>query len=168
MSSPLGLDKEMERYNTRQRAKRAAMLGYHNRDRINYTQGAARWEGIAHKDHASKGQYPRNADCSAYVSWCLWDSTRIYDLFDFANGASWTGGFTGTLTNHGVRVTSGWLLVGDLVFYGGTSSVPEHVAIVVSGGPISKARVVSHGSQRGPLLLAANYRTINQCRRYIR
>lgn len=167
MPSPLGLS-TTERYNARQRVKRAAMLAYNHRASIHYTQGALRWSGINQQKHAAKGQYPSNCDCSSFGTWCLWDATFIHRLWDFVNGSSWRYGYTGTMVQHGQLVRSGWLLVGDQVFYGGTSAVPGHVATVVVGGRVNKARVVSHGSESGPLLLQANYRTINQIRRYIR
>lgn len=167
LKSPLGLT-ATERYHARQRAKRAAMLGYNRRGSIHYTQGAARWQGINLRCRSADGQYPHNCDCSSFSTWCLWDATVINRLWDFVNGAHWTAGFTGTMTQHGSRVNSGYLLVGDLVFYGGSSSVPSHVAIVVVGGRVNRARVVSHGSESGPLLLQANYRPINHIRRFIR
>lgn len=165
--SPLGLT-TTERYNARQRVKRAMMLGYNHRGSIHYTQGAMRWQGVNSHCRSAAGQYPHNCDCSSFSTWGLWDATLIHRLWDFVNGARWTAGFTGTMTQHGVRVRSGWLLVGDQVFYGGTAAVPGHVATVVVGGRVNKARVVSHGSESGPLLLQANYRPINQIRRYIR
>jgi hypothetical protein len=167
MASPLGLS-FTQRYNARRRVKRAAMLSYYNRARIHYTQGASRWQGIARRLRAGNGQYPSYADCSSIGSWFHWDATRLPNLRDYVNGESWAAGYTGTMTRHGVRVSGRWLLVGDAVFYGGTSSVPGHVAWVVKGGPLSRALVASHGSEAGPVLIKANYRTVNQCRRFIR
>ena len=167
MPSPLGLNTK-ERYLARQRVKRAMMTGYAHRGDIHYTQGINRWSGINQHKRSAKGQYPNNCDCSSFSTWGLWDATLIYRLWDFVNGARWQYGYTGSMVQHGSLVRSGWLLVGDCVFYGGTPAVPGHVAVVVVGGRVNKARVVSHGSESGPLLLQANYRPINQIRRYIR
>ena len=156
-----------QRIGTRKRFKRAAMLTAHHAPQIHYTQSSSRWQGIASRLRAQAGQYPRYADCSSIGSWFHWDATRIYSLFDYVNGANWTGGYTGTQTQNGVRVSGRWLLVGDGVYYGGTASVPAHVAWVVVPGPLSRALVVSHGGESGPLLLRASYRPLNQCRRFI-
>jgi len=163
---PLGASLRLnatQRYNTRQRAARAALLGWRHRGVVHYTQRWQRWEGIKNRDHAAEGQYPNHADCSAYVTWCLWDATRLYKAGDFVNGAGWRAGFTGTMTRHGVQVSYNKLITGDAIFYGGTWSRPHHVAIYVGRG-----LVVSHGSESGPLLLRWNYRPVNHCRRYIR
>ena len=61
-------------------------------------------------------------------------------------------GYTGTLINHGTRVSASNLRLGDLVFYGRYGIT--HVAIYVGFG-----RVVSHGSESGPLLLSTYYRS---------
>jgi cell wall-associated NlpC family hydrolase len=153
-----------KRFNSRQRAVRAAMVGFYHRGNVHYTMGGRRWSGIDSKRHAKYGQYPFYADCSAFTTWCLWDATAIYGIRDFVNGAAWRGGFTGTQTHHGVPVSSyRKLLTGDLVFYGGSYWTPSHVAIYVGNG-----KVVSHGSESGPYLLPWNYRRVTQMRRYIR
>ena len=152
-----------KRYNARQRAVRSAITGYRHRGVIHYTQGFRRWDGIKTRDHAIEGDYPNWADCSAYVTWCYWDATRLYKLGDFVNGVGWSGGFTGTMTRHGVQISYNKLITGDAIFYGGTHTRPHHVAIY-----IGKGLVISHGSESGPLLLRWNYRPVNHCRRYIR
>lgn len=152
-----------KRYNARQRAIRAAYLGYNHRAHIHYTQRSMRWQGIRESDHAAQGQHPEYADCSAFVTWCYWDATRLYKLHDFVNGAGWRAGFTGTMVRHGQVISTSRLITGDSIFYGGTWSRPHHVAIYVGRG-----RVISHGSEPGPLLLPYNYRRINHCRRFIR
>jgi cell wall-associated NlpC family hydrolase len=48
------------------------------------------------------------------------------------------------------------------VFYAGSNGVINHVAIYVGNG-----KVVSFGSEPGPLLLNVNYRTVAQTRRYL-
>lgn len=157
-----------QRIGTRKRFKRAAMLSHAHRAQIHYTQSSRRWDGIRLRKRAENGQYPNYADCSSIGSWFHWVATRIYNLFDYVNDAGWTAGYTGTQTQNGIRVSGRWLLVGDGIYYGGSTSVPAHVAWVVKGGPLSRALVVSHGSEPGPLLLNATYRPVNQCRRFIR
>jgi NlpC/P60 family len=152
-----------KRYNSRQRAVRSAYIGYRYRASIHYTQRSQRWYAIRNRIHANEGQYPIWADCSAFVTWCYWDATRLYRLSDFVNGAGWRAGFTGTMVRHGRIVQPGNLLTGDSIFYGGPWSRPTHVAIYVGNG-----RVISHGSESGPLLLHYAYRPINHCRRFIR
>ncbi len=127
----------------------AAILGYHHRANISYTQGAMRWEGIDKHRKAYLGEYPHTADCSAFTTWCLWQPARHFGLSDFVNGLHWQGGYTGTMANHGKRV---WVpSPGDICLYG---SYPYHHVTLYTGGGLC----VSHGSWRGPLLLPVRYR----------
>jgi Putative peptidoglycan binding domain/NlpC/P60 family len=128
----------------RQLVVAAAMLGYHNRGSIHYTQGPPRMQGVT--QHLRPPSFPRYADCSSFATWCYYaagasdPNERGYD----------GSGYTGTLYPHGVRVVTA--NPGDLVFYG-DGTVPEHVTIAVGNG-----YVVSHGSEPGPLLLPQRYR----------
>lgn len=151
----------VKRIMARRRIKRAAMLSYRYRGSVHYTQGAARWQGISRRRRGRKGQYPNYADCSSLATWCYWDAVIDYGCRDFVNGAGWQAGFTGTMVRHGKRIPRP-RNVGDLVFYGGSLSLPSHVAIYVGRG-----LVVSHGSERGPLLVPWNYRPVMQVRRYL-
>jgi len=139
----------------------AAVLGYRHRNSIGYTQGGLRWQGIDRHRDASRGQFPNYADCSAFATWCYWNGLRLRARHsDIINGERWRAGFTGTMMEHGVRVSS--LIPGDAVIYG-TGYPGEHVAIYTGGG-----LVVSHGSSAGPLLLPVRYRSdVLQYRRYI-
>lgn len=142
------------------RVLQAAILGYRNRDRIGYTQGASRWEGIRSHRSALLGQYPHWADCSAFATWCYWNGLFLPGHHsDVINGCHWQAGYTGTMMAHGWRVPSP--APGDAVIYG--HGYPgEHVAIYTGGG-----LVVSHGGQSGPLLLPVRYRPdVLQFRRY--
>lgn len=170
MGSVTGLS-ATHRSHARRRVREAALLAYHHKDSVHYTQTAARWNGIAaHKD-ASKGQYPTQADCSAFATWCIWNGIYLpYHCRDTVNGAKWLAGFTGTMLHHGKRVVHvGNTLVGDCVIYGGGTG--KHTAVIVAHATINGRRtpmVVSHGSDAGPFYLPYNYRPdINQIRRYI-
>jgi cell wall-associated NlpC family hydrolase len=156
-----GLSRAHQR-RVRNRVVEAAELALRHRVVVHYTQGARRWEGIARKLHAHRGQYPHYADCSAFATWCLWNGLHVlYGVRDVVNHAGWKGGFTGTMLNGGVRV-HGRRRVGDLILYGGGPNA-EHVAVYVGGG-----MVISHGSEGGPYKLPVNYRSdVRETRRYI-
>jgi cell wall-associated NlpC family hydrolase len=146
----------------RERAVRSAMLGVKHRDQIIYTQNPPRWDGINRVCRAFRGQFPRSADCSSFVTWCIWDALGGPKAGpDRVNGANWRAGFTGTQTSHGKRVSMQDARPGDLVFYGSGGTI-GHVAMLVDDN-----KVVSHGSNPGPMVLAANYRPIVQIRSYL-
>lgn len=162
---------DSQRYRARRVASQAALLGYAQRPRVHYTQGAARWSGIANKQDAGRGQYPRYADCSAYATWALWNALYLdHGLPDVVNGLSWRYGNTDSQIRHGSLVKSVKdMRMGDLVFYANSGSRPTHVAIMVGRKPAKtgKPYVVSHGSESGPLFLPFDYRRRVQVRRYI-
>jgi hypothetical protein len=156
-----------QRLRGRERASQAAILGYHHASQIRYTQGGARWEGIANRCNARRGEFPTHADCSSFVTWCLWNALYLaFNVGDVVNGAGWTAGYTGTMKSHGLRVQhEASLLRADCVHYGpGTG---HHVAMVigrVGGVPM----VISHGSESGPHYVRFDYRDdIAEFRRYI-
>jgi hypothetical protein len=166
---PGTLDKR-ERGEARDSAVQAALLGYRNRDKIHYTQGGQRWEGIAKGLNARQGEFPRYADCSSFATWCLWNGMYLpYRESDTVNGAAWKAGYTGTLLEHGRRVASpSKAFKADLVLYGRPGTSGAHVAIVV-GRKNGQLMVVSHGSEGGPYYIPYNYRSDIICiRRYIR
>ncbi len=141
-------------------ALQAAILGYHNRDRMHYSQGSRRWEGINKNLKAYQGHYPNYADCSAFVTWCLWNGLEHFHRPDVVNKEAWKGGYTGTMLQNGRRVSSP--IPADAIIYG-HGGTGEHTAIYTGGG-----LVVSFGSEPGPLLLPWRYRTdIMSVRRYI-
>lgn len=162
--SPLGLS-AAERKRAREIAVYAAMQGFHHRDEMLYTEGAARWSGIADHRLGWKDQFPRAADCSAFVTWAEWNAAEHFHIHqDIVNGDDWDGGYTGTMTQHGIEVKLSELLLADAIFYAGTRQIPQHTAIYVG-----KGRVVSHGHPGGPLLLPVELGLpIVQARRYIR
>ena len=138
---------EGQRKRARNIVAEAALLGYHNRSNIHYTKSTARWQGIDGKYESRRGQYPRNADCSAYATWCLWNGLYVaYSKLDVVNGARWRAGYTGTMMAHGVAVRKvSDVRKGDLVFYAYSGSTPTHVATVV-GRVNNVPMVVSHGN----------------------
>lgn len=123
-----------------------ALFGYHNRGVIHYTQGPLRMEGVRRR--LRPPSIPRWEDCSSFATWNYWVSGSADPNRLGYNGQ----GYTGTQIIHGDRVSQSQLRPGDLVFYG--HYAVTHVAVCVGHG-----RVVSHGSEVGPLLLPTNYRS---------
>lgn len=128
----------------------AVVLGYHHREQIGYTQDSRRWEGIAHDRKAWRGEFPEEADCSAYAIWGQWNGLDHFHVRDTVNGEGWRDGFTGTMVTHGRRVHT--LFPSVCIIYGGGEG--EHTTTYTGGG-----LCVSHGSQAGPLLVPWNYRS---------
>jgi hypothetical protein len=96
-------------------------------------------------------KFPQYLDCSSACTWYRW----VAGLSD-PNGFGYNGtGYTGTMLANGTRVTTPQ--PGDMTFY----QNPDHVAIEVGNG-----RVISDGSEAGPMILPRNYRTVYQTRRY--
>jgi len=155
----------------RDRAVQAAMLGFRNRGAIHYTQGGARWQGIADTRYSRQGQFPNQCDCSSFATWCLWNALYVpFRVKDVVNGADWRAGYTGTMLNHGMVVEKQRdFRRGDLVLYG-NGAPGKHVAIIVGrqGGRSGTPMVVSHGSEGGPYYIRWDYRgDIMNVRRYI-
>lgn len=157
-----------ERIRARDLAVGAALLGLHHAPAIHYTQGPARWDGIAHDLKAWRGQFPTEADCSAFVTWCLWNGLDHFHVRDLVNGEGWKAGYTGTLAEHGVRVDGLALQRADVVLYG-PGWPYKHTAIVLGREPRTRRTlVISHGSEAGPFLLPIDYRSDRaQVRRFI-
>jgi hypothetical protein len=168
MSSVSGLSKA-NRAKARKIATDAAWLAYSHRNVISYTQGKSRWDGIDTTDYSEKNQYPRQADCSSFATWCLWNGLYVkFGVRDTVNGAAWKAGYTGTMLKHGKQVQHlENVLPGDCAIYGIPGTTGKHTAIVV-GKKNGKIMVISHGSQSGPYYLPYNYRSDLICfRRYI-
>jgi len=167
MSSVSGLS-SAHRAQARKRVYDAAWLAYGHKDAVHYTKGSQRWQGIDHKLDASKDEFPTQADCSSFATWCLWNGLFLpFHVRDTVNGAGWKAGYTGTMLSHGKRVqhlTN--VLIGDCVIYG-DGGTGEHTAIIV-GKRGSTPYVISHGSEAAPFYLPYNYRAdVMQIRRYI-
>lgn len=145
MGSVLALPKH-DAVKVRGNIVKAARLCVEHKENVHYTEGWQRWEGISHDRRFQKGEYPENADCSGLGSWLVWTCTRAWShVGDFLNGENWSGGYTGTMTQHGIDIhNSDELKPADFVFYGGTYDAPAHVAYYVGPG-----KVISHGDMPG-------------------
>lgn len=168
MASVSGLSRE-HRIRARDRTVAAALLALHHAPQVHYTQQPPRWEGIRKRLNARLGQFPKNADCSSFATWCLWNGLHIgFGVRDTVNGANWNSGFTGTMLRNGKQVHQlSNVQRGDCVIYG-TGAPGHHTAIVVGRAKDGTPMVVSHGSEGGPYFVRYNYRRdIMQIRRYI-
>lgn len=163
------IDKQIARTITR----RAALLGLKNAAALHYTEESPRWMGISDRLESEKGQFPTEADCSSFATWCLWNGLFVrFNQPDNVNGENWDAGYTGTLVDHGRAIGKlsdvRW---GDLVIYGESASDTEHTAVITNIGTKSAGgvpHVVSNGSEGGPYWLPYNYRSdIVSIRRYI-
>jgi hypothetical protein len=166
MPSASGLNLS-QRQACRKLAVQAALLAHAHKDDVHYTEGKDRWLGIMKKRVAADGEFAHFADCSSFVTWCLWNGlAHEFHTKDVVNGEGWGAGYTGTMYQHGMVVPNiANVLRGDCVLYGAPTG--KHVTIVVGvmgGTPM----VVSHGCEDGPFLLPYNYRSdFHQIRRYI-
>lgn len=152
-----------ERWQARDVATHAALLGVRHKDEIHYTQDwQQRWEGISNHLIAAKGQFPHHADCSAFVTWCLWNALRGGP--DVVNGENWQAGYTGTLVQHGkVIVHPEHAVRGDAVLYGNPT---YHTAIII-GRRDGRLLAASHGEETGPYIVPWNAWPVNSIRRFI-
>jgi hypothetical protein len=166
MPSASGLDFN-QRIQCRELAVQAAKLAHAHRAQVHYTEGKDRWLGITMKRVAADGEFAHFADCSSFVTWCLWNGlAHVFNTKDVVNGKAWKAGYTGTMYDNGMVVHDiANVLRGDCVLYGPPPGA--HVAIVIgrmNGTPM----VISHGSEPGPFYLAYDYRSdFHQFRRYI-
>lgn len=142
------------------------MLGVKHKDQIHYTQDwQQRWVGIENHRIAAKGEYPHFADCSAFVTWCLWQALRSGP--DIVNGQAWKAGYTGTMAQHGKVIDDHRNAVrGDAVLYGTPGGTPFHTAILI-GRHDHQLVAVSHGEESGPYIVPWNAWQVHSIRRYI-
>jgi hypothetical protein len=156
---------EVPKLTARQRAVRSALLGVKHRDQISYSQNAAaRWDGIHRQCRAYKGQFPSSADCSSFVTWCIWDALGGPKAGpDRVNNQHWAAGYTGTQCSNGKKVDGlAHARPGDLVFYRDSQGRIGHVTMYIGDG-----KCVSHGSDPGPMILRPDYRPIAEIRSYL-
>lgn len=128
-----------------------------------YTQTVRRWNGIRYRVHYPR--VPDEGDCSAWVTWLIWDAriaVRGAAGADVMNDAGWAYGNTDTLIKQGARhrghIPGNWHPGRTLLFYGGPSngSDPHHVTVWLGNGYEG-----SHGRWQGPELRkhGPSYRT---------
>jgi peptidoglycan hydrolase-like protein with peptidoglycan-binding domain len=91
---------------------------------------------------------PMRTDCSGYVSLAFKDA----GLPD-PNGEHWSGlGYTGTLLQHGRRITQAMTKPGDVVVFGAFPG--HHTAGVLERMPDGDLLLASHGQEKGPFEIA--------------
>jgi hypothetical protein len=127
----------------RQKVLGEALWGYNNRASIHYAQ--VRPMQTVYKGHS----LPQTLDCSEFATVCYKRAGAADPNRMLFNGF----GYTGSLSQQGVLVASSQARIGDLVFYG-TGWPWHHVAVYAGFG-----KVVSHGSEQGPLLCTLDYRS---------
>lgn len=116
---------------------------YNARDHVHYEQ----FRPMQSLDDGHR--LPQTMDCSENATVC-YKRAGAPD----PNGLGYNGlGYTGTLARQGRAVTLNEARPGDLVLYG-EPWPHHHVAVYVGFG-----RVISHGSESGPLLLPVDYRS---------
>jgi hypothetical protein len=150
-----------ERIRARDLTIQAASLALRNNAAIHYTMDARRWDPIKRNRKAWRGEFGRFQDCSSFATWCLWNGLDHFGISDIVNGQKWRAGFTGTMLDHGQRISRANITRGDLLFYAKNGKI-NHVTIYIGGG-----MVISHGQEPGPVKVRMDYRPIAQIRRYI-
>jgi hypothetical protein len=144
---------------TRHKVVEAARYFASIEPRVHYTQGPSRMQIVRERLRPrlllKKHVYE---DCSSFVTGCYW----IAGAKD-PNGRGFDGaGWTGTLAPHGHPVSTREAKPGDLAFYG-RSAPWHHVALYIGSG-----LVISHGSERGPVITEIHYRSdLGEIRSYL-
>lgn len=99
-------------------------------------------------DHLNRVEaLPWTTDCSEFV-------TTIYKWAGAPdpNGRGFNGlGYTGDMLDHGVSIPLYQCLAADVVIWG--SFPGHHTAVLVENGASGDPLIVSHGSEKGPLLM---------------
>lgn len=111
----------------------ASAAGCSSGKRPNFYSQSGAWD----VDRCITGEhYGERSDCSSWVT-SVYKSCGLPD----PNGASFSGGYTGTLITHGHIVSVSTIQPGDLVIYGPTSAT-HHVEMYVGPG----VKTIGHGS----------------------
>lgn len=109
----------------------------------------------------SSWRLPMLTDCSGFVTLCY----RQAGAKD-PNGLGYNGqGWTGTLLDHGETVPLWQAKPGDLVIWGAHPG--HHVAVIVDVSNPVDPLTVSHGSDRGPIVVSVVAETAAQRRPYV-
>jgi peptidoglycan hydrolase-like protein with peptidoglycan-binding domain len=116
-----------------------------------YTQDSRRWQPVNFPNWRKQMWW--YGDCSSFATGC-YKQAGAPD----PNGMNYRAGYTGTLAQHGRKVASPQ--PGDLALCGPPPTY-THTFVYVGGG-----KGVSHGSEGGPYVCSANYRSVTEWRRY--
>jgi len=141
----------------KQRWTAAAAFLYARRVEIHYTQSSLRMYGL--RNHLVPPSLDRYDDCSGTYKYLCWLSGLVSP--DHLGYVPW--GFTGTMIEAGIGVTTAQIDVMDAIFFG-SHWVPSHV-IGAIGDEHRKyiGKCFSHGSEIGPLIVPRTYRSdLNQ------
>jgi hypothetical protein len=166
-----GLNKN-QRARARDRVVQAALLARDHASVIAYTQDLTdRWDGMRNRRNSFRGEFPTGADCSSFVTWCLWNALHShFHLDDIVNDLGWGAGNTTSLRGNG-RVVEQLKNVcrGDCVHYDPAPPTFnfEHVTIIIGRNDDGELMVASHGGDSGPLVTTHDYRPVAHVRRYI-
>ena len=156
-----------QRIRARDLAVQAAALAVKKNTQIQYSMGDNRWDPIKRNRKAWRGEVGRFEDCSSFVTWCLWNGLDHFGVDDVVNGDSWRSGWTGSMVQHGIRVSQAEILRGDVLFYLNDHGEIGHCTIYVGGGMcITHGHDADTGTEE-PEKKPMGYRTINHIRRYI-
>ena len=91
--------------------------------------------------------FPVTTDCSGFVSLCFYEA----GCFD-PNNCNFNGsGYTGTLLDHGTRITRDKVVPGDVIVYGAYPG--QHTALVVNVTNQGDILTASHGQEGDPSLV---------------
>ncbi len=120
------------------------MYSYHNCGH-HYTQDSY-WRCEGWYKHVKPEQHMifRNADCSGHAQWGNW-------LAGVTSAGPYYG-WTGSMLEHGVTVSTAQCKPGDQAFYN------NHVATIVSVANRSNILVISYGHEGAPFLVSLHYR----------
>jgi hypothetical protein len=92
-------------------------------------------------------QFPVTTDCSGFVTLCFYLAGA-----NDPNQLNYSGqGYTGTLLDHGLKLSRQAVIAGDVVVYGAYPG--QHTALVVQVYPNGDILTISHGEQGDPSLV---------------
>jgi hypothetical protein len=113
---------------------------------IHYTQDQRRDDALK----LPARHLPLYTDCSGFVTLCYkWAGARDPNGYGYR-----TLGYTGTLLEHGTTVPLYEAEVGDLIVFGNWPG--KHVAMISNLANKTNPMLVSHGQEKGPLLISLN------------
>ncbi|CAG8738481.1 46037_t:CDS:1 [Gigaspora margarita] len=122
----------LEVSHSRDGLKLAAQWVVDSNKSITYTNETLRWSGI-NNYNCPKVNVPSYADCSSFVTWLYWSVLGFYP--DYLNDQNWASGYTGTMADHGEKVSLSNAQPGDIVLYGAKYPY-NHTAIYVGNNQV--------------------------------